>query len=187
MQKIRQYLEQFFKITGAIFTIRELLIILGVSGGMVTLIATAIAQFFSGMPWGYRIALLVFIFMLVFAGVWRIILNRKKRVIPNKQVLINAIAEFELRARNVFTGKGSSGDYQKACDDLQKETLVANLAGGDNPISELVVFAVVQVAWKQGKIMNTGPIYYFKTPLEFVGSLRGKAMKARQWIDAISK
>ena len=191
MQKIRQYWERFLKITGAIFTIRELLIIFGVPGCMVTVSAAAIAQFLSGMPWGYRIPLLVFIFMLVFAGIRYFILYRKKRVIPNKHELIKAIADYETKARNAFLAKGQgyANQYLNASEFWSQEHLKSGLSKCiDNPITQMVIFAGFHVSLRHGGIVEISPQKSLRLDkYSFIGRLRSKAEKAIEWVNAIAR
>lgn len=128
--------------------------------------------------------MLLCVFALLFVWVRHIILERKRIVIRNKSTIIDAIAEFELRARKLFLQQGYLGDYEKALDSMRKQMLIAGLTGL-NPVSELVNFASSQFMVRPE--YGSTPIFLVTKPSEVTPSLWAKATKARQWIEIISK
>jgi len=186
----RRHLSKFLAITGLVLDIKEILVILGVPIAMMG-IGGVILWFFTHVPTVYLVLILLGIFLLCVAIIMKVVSSLRKINVPNKQKLLDAIANYELRARDVFLdiGHGNDAKYREASTRLDQEMLKSGLTRiRDNPISLVVIFAGLQVLMKYQGLQVTGE---HKQLLLgdgfFIGKLRGKTETAIEWLNKITE
>ena len=145
----------------------------------------------SAIPVWAKVLACIGIFLLIYALILRIVSGVRRRDIPNKRELLNAIADYETKARNAFLAKdqGYANQYLNASEFLSQEHLKSGLTKiRDNPITQMVIFAGFHLSLRHGGIVEISPRKSLSLDkYSFVGRLRGKAEKAIAWVNAVAR
>ncbi len=184
----RKNLSKILAITGLVLDTKEILIILGVPT-LVTGVGGALLWYLVHIPIVFWVLFLLGVFLLFIAITIKIVSSLRKIDIPNKREILDAIAEYESRARDAYRDIGNEIIYVNASERLAQEMLKSGLTRfRDNPISLLTIFAGFQIMLKHGLLQETGNRKsLLLDEYLYVGKLRSTSEIAIKWLTKITK
>ena len=184
----RKYLSKFLAITGLVLDTKEILIILGVPTIM-TGVGGTFLWYLVHIPTIFWILILLGVFLLFIAITIKIVSSLRKVNVPNKRDLLDAIAEYESRARDAFRDIGNEVIYVNASERLGQEMLKSGLTRFmDNPISLLTTFAGFQIMLRHGLLREIGNRKsLLLDEYSYIGKLRDKSEIAIKWLSKITQ